>query len=106
MPTADYYFSSIKPNPIVIPPHSQNNDTVSKKQQQPEDPIPEDPSPLRPGETRVYPSAIATTKTPVLDLTNTTVTSELDLCAAFYSLNLCLSETQRETPGREEPITK
>ena len=78
MPTADYYFSSIKLDPIVIPSHSENNDTVSTKQQQSEDPIPEDPSPPRPGETWVYPSAIATNKTPVLDLTNTTVTSELD----------------------------
>ena len=50
-PTADYYFSSIKPDPIVIPPNSENNDTGSIKQQQPEDPIPEDQSPLRLGET-------------------------------------------------------
>ena len=96
MPTADYYFSSIQPDPVVIPPCPENNDMVSTKQHQSEDPIPEDPSPLRPGETRVYPTAIATNKTPVLDLTNTTVTSKLDLCEAFHSLNLCSSE----------PITK
>ena len=93
MPTAGYYFSSIKPDPIVIPPHLENNDTVLEKQQQTEDPTAEDPSPLRPGETRVYPAAIATNATPVLDLTNTTVTSKLDLCAAFYSLNLCSLDT-------------
>ena len=51
MPTADYYFSNVKPDPIVIPPHSENKDTARTKQQQAEDPSPEDPSPLRPGET-------------------------------------------------------
>ena len=51
MPTADYYFTSIKPNPIVIPPCSENKDTAPTKQQLSEDPIPEDSSLLRPGET-------------------------------------------------------
>ena len=106
MPTADYYFSSTKPDPIVIPPCPEKNDTVLVQQQQPQDPIPEDPCPLRPGETRVYPSAIATNKTAVLDLTDTTVTYELDLCTAFHSLNLCLLDTQRDMHGREKAINK
>ena len=45
MATADYYFSSIKLDPIVISPHPENNNTVFTKQQK------SDPSPLRPGET-------------------------------------------------------
>ena len=49
--TTNYYFSSIKPDPIVIPPHSENNETFPETQQQPEDPISKDPPPLRPGET-------------------------------------------------------
>ena len=47
IPTTDYYFSNIKPDKIVIPPRPKNNDT---RQQQSEDPTPEDPLPLRPGE--------------------------------------------------------
>ena len=89
MPTTDYHFSSIKPDPIVIPPYPENNNTFSARQQQPEDPILEDPPLLRPGETRVFPSDISTNKIPVLDLTNTIVTSELDLCTAFHPLNVC-----------------
>ena len=51
MPTADYYFSNIKSDLIVIPPHSENKETTPTQQQQAEDPTQEDPSPLRPGET-------------------------------------------------------
>ena len=43
---ADYYFSNIKPNPIVIPPHTVKNNTIPTQQQQAED-----PSLLGPGET-------------------------------------------------------
>ena len=50
IPTMDYSFSNIKPNEIVIPPSPKNNNTLPAKQQQSEDPTPEDPSPLRPGE--------------------------------------------------------
>ena len=41
--------------------------------------------PLRPGKTRVYPSMLADKQVPVLDLTNSTVTSEVDLQTAFQS---------------------
>ena len=106
MPTADYYFSNIKPDPIVIPPCSENKDAALTKQQQVEDPISEDQSPLKPGETRVSPSAILTNTRPVLDITNTTVTSELDLCPAFHSLNLCSLEKDSDPYGREKSIAK
>ena len=29
MPTADYYFTNIKPDPIEIPPHTEKKDTTS-----------------------------------------------------------------------------
>ena len=51
MPTADYYFSNIKPDPIVIPPHTGKKDLTPTQEQQAEDPTQEDLSPLRPGET-------------------------------------------------------
>ena len=44
-------------------------------------------------------------KIPVLDLTNITVTSELDLCAAFYSSNLCSSETQKTCMVEKNPLS-
>ena len=92
--TTDYYFSSIKPDPIVIPPHPENNEAVQPTQQQPVDPTLEDLPPLKPGEIRAYPSDISSNKVPVLDLTNTTVTSELNLYTAFHSLNLHLTDEQ------------
>ena len=92
--TTDYYFSSTKPDPTVIPPHPENNDAFQLTQQQPEDPTLEDLPPLGPGEIRAYPSDISSNKVPVLDLTNTKVTSELDLCTAFHSLNVYQTDEQ------------
>ena len=106
MPKADYYFTNIKPDPIEIPPCIEKKDTTSTQQQQAEDPIEEDLPPLRPGETHGYPSAIATNKTPALDLTNTTITSESDLYTAFHSLNLCSTKIDHNMHGREETNPK
>ena len=50
---------SIKPAPIVTPPHPQNNYAYH-----------------------------ATQQLPLLDPTDTSVTLELDLCVAFHSLNI------------------
>ena len=51
MPTADYYFTNIKPDPIQIPPHIEKKDTAPILQPPAEDPIQYDLPPLRPGET-------------------------------------------------------
>ena len=51
MPIADYYFTNIKPDPIVIPSCTEKKDTTSTQQQQAEDPTQEDLLPLRPDET-------------------------------------------------------
>ena len=58
------------------------------------DQIPQQTDTLKPGETRVYPSMLAEKQVPVLDLTNSTVTSEADLQTAFHSLNLCSTEKE------------
>ena len=59
MPTADYYFTNIKPDPILIPPHTEKKDTAPISQPPAEDTIQDDLPPLKPGEMRVYPSTIA-----------------------------------------------
>ena len=58
--------------------------------------------PLRPGKTRVYPSMLADKQVPVLDLTNSTVTSEVDLQTAFQSLHLCSMEEDNSSHGRKQ----
>ena len=66
------------------------------------DQIPQKTDTLKPGETRVYPSMLAEQQIPVLDLTNSTITSEADLQTAFHSLNLCSTEKEDPSHGRKQ----
>ena len=83
MPTSDYYFMNIQPDPIVIPPRSENNSG-----------------------SRVYPSMLAEKQVPVLDLINSTITSEADLQTAFHSLNLCSTEKEDPSHSRKQSSTE
>ena len=96
MPTSDYYFTNIQPDPIIILPHRGNNSSILQ-QAAAKDPIPQQTDTLMPGETRVYPSMLVKKQVPVLDLTNSTITSAADLQTAFHSLNLC-------STGKEDPL--
>ena len=102
MPTSDYYFSNIQPDPIVIPPCSENNSGSTSQYTAAKDQIPQQTDTLRPGKTRVYPSMLAEKQVPVLDLTNSTITSEADLQTAFHSLNLCSTEKEDPSHGRKQ----
>ena len=76
MPTSDYYFTNIQPDPIVIPPCRENNSGSTSQQEAAKDQIPQQTDTLKPGKTRVYPSMLAEKQVPVLDLTNSTITSK------------------------------
>ena len=71
MPTSDYYFTNIQPDPIIIPPHTGNISSSTQQQAAAKDPIPQQTDTLKPGKTRVYPSMLVEKQVPVLDLTNT-----------------------------------
>ena len=70
------------------------------------DRIPQQTDTLKPGEIRVYPSMLAGKQVPVLDLTNSTITSAADLQTAFHSLNLCSTEKEDPSHGRKESSTE
>ena len=53
------------------------------------DPISQQTHPLQPGKTRVYPSMLTNKQVPVLNLTETSITSQAELQDAFQSLCLC-----------------
>ena len=106
MPTSDYYFTNIQPDPIIIPPHRGNNSSATPQQAATKDQIPQQTDTLRPGETRVYPSMLAEKQVPVLDFTNSTVTSAADLQTAFHSLNLCSTEKKDPSHGRKQSSTE
>ena len=65
MPTSDYYFTNIQPDPIVIPPRSENNSGSTSQQAAAKDQIPQQSDTLKPGKTRVYPSMLAEKQVPV-----------------------------------------
>ena len=95
MPTTDYFFTSIKPEPIVVTRHRANHSKPTVQQVTTQDPVSQQTHPLQPGKTRVYPSMLADKQVPVLNLTESSITSQADLQDAFQSICLC-------SHGREE----
>ena len=95
MPTTDYFFTSIKPEPIIVSCHRENHSKPTAQQAATQDQVLQQTHPLWPGETRVYPSMLADKQVSVLNLTKSSITSQADLQAAFQSIHLC-------SHGREE----
>ena len=95
MPTTDYFFTSIKPEPIVVTCHRENHTTPAEQQAATQDPVSQQTHSSQPGETRVYPSMLADKQVPVLNLTESNITSQAYLQDAFQSICLC-------SHGREE----
>ena len=89
MPTTDYFFTSIKPAPIVVTHPGAHHSKPTAQQAATQDPVSQQTHPLQPGETRVYPSMLINKQVPVLNLTETSITSQADLQDAFQSLCLC-----------------
>ena len=89
MPTTDYFFTSIKPEPIIVSHHRGSHFKLTAQQAATQDQISQQTHPLCTGETRVYPSMLADKQVPVLNLTKSSITSQADLQAAFQSIHLC-----------------
>ena len=96
MPTTDCFFTSIKPEPIIVSPHRGNHSKLTAQQAATQDQVSHQTHPLQPGKTRVYHSMLVDKQVPVLNLTKSSITSQADLQAAFQSIRLC-------SHGREEP---
>ena len=100
MPTTDYFFTSIKPAPIVITHHRAHHSKLTAQQAATQDPVSQQTHPLRPGKTRVYPSILADKQVPVLNLTKTSITSQADLQDAFQSLCSCSHGVKESTEDK------
>ena len=103
MPTTDYFFTNIKPAPIVVTHSAAHHNKPTAQQVATLDPVSQQTHPLQPGETRVYPSMLTNKQVPVLNLTETSITSQADLQDAFQSLCLC-SHGRKES--REDKSTE
>ena len=102
MPTADYYFANIQPDPIIVSPHRRNHSKLTAQHAATKDQIPQQTYPVWPGKTRVYPSMLADKQVSVLDLTNSTITSQADLQTVFQCLHLCSTKEDELSHGRKE----
>ena len=89
MPTTDYFFTSINPEPIVVTRHRAHHSKLTVQQAATQDPVSQQTHPLQPGKSRVYPSMLADKQVPVLNLTESSITSQADLQDAFQSICLC-----------------
>ena len=102
MPTTDYFFTSIKPEPIIVSSHRENHSKLTAQQAATQDQVSQQTHPLQPGKTRVYPSMLADKLVPVLNLTEMTITSQADLQAVFESIHLCSMKDNVLSHGGEE----
>ena len=100
MPTTDYFFTSIKPEPIVVTCHRGNHSKSTAQQAATQDSVSQQTHPLRPGKTRVYPSMLADKKVPMLNLTKSNITSQADLQDAFQSICLCSHGGEESTEDK------
>ena len=89
LPTTDYFFTNIKPAPIIVMCRAAQQNKPTPQQAANWDPISQQTHPSQPGKTRVYPSMLTNRQVPVLNLTETSITSQADLQDAFQSLCLC-----------------
>ena len=101
MPTTDYFFTSIKPEPIVVTRHRAQHSRPTAQQAATQDPVSQQTHPLRPGKTRVYPSMLVNKQVPVLNLTESSITSQADLQDAFQSLCLCSHGGKESTEDKK-----
>ena len=94
IPTTDYFFISIKPEPIVVTCHTAHHSKLTVQQAATQT------HPLQPGKTRVYPSMLVDEQVPVLNLTKSSITSQVDLQDAFQSICLCSHGRKESTEDK------
>ena len=59
MPTTDYFFMNIQPEPIIVSPHRGNHSEPTAQHTATKDQVSQQTHPLWPGKTRVYLSMLA-----------------------------------------------
>ena len=79
VPTTDYFFTNIKPALIIVTHPAAHQNKPTPQQAAIQDPTSQQTHPLQPGKTRVYPSMLTNKQVSVLNLTETSITSQADL---------------------------
>ena len=93
----DYFFTNIEPTPIIVEHPAAHQNKSTSQQPVNGDTVSQQTHPQQPEETRIHPSMLINRQVPVLNLTETNITSHADLQDAFNSLCVC-------SHGRKEDI--
>ena len=95
--TTDYFFTNIEPAPRKVKRPAEHQNKPPSQQAASGDPISQQTHPQQPGETRIYPSMLTNRQVPVLNLTETNITSYANLQDAFNSLCVCSDGGREDT---------
>ena len=102
MSTTDYFFTNIQPEPIIVSPNRRKCSEQTAQHAATKDPVLQQTHPLWPGKTRVYPSMLVDKQVPMLNLTESTITSQADLQTVFESIHLCSTKDDKSSHGGEK----
>ena len=95
--TTDYFFTNIEPAPIIVKRPAVHQNKPPPQQAAGGDPTSQQTHPQQPDKTRIYPSMLTNRQVPVLNLTETNITSHADLQDAFNSLCVCSHGGREDT---------
>ena len=101
--TTDYFFTNIEPPPIIVKCPAVHQNKQLPQQAVNADTISQQTHPLQPDKTRIYPSMLTSRQVPVLNLTETNITSKADLQDAFNLLCVC-SHGRKDTTEDQNTV--
>ena len=93
----DYFFTNIEPTPIIVEHPAAHRNKSTSQQPVNGDTVSQQTHPQQPEETRIHPSVLINRQVPVLNLTETKITSHTDLQDAFNSLSVCSHGGKEDT---------
>ena len=95
MSTTDYFFTSIKPAPIVVTCPAAHHNKPTAQQAATQDPVSQQTHPLWPGKTRVYPSMLTNKQVPVQNLTKPALPLR-QIYKMHFNLLICAHMTEKK----------
>ena len=95
--TTDYFFTNIEPALIIIECPAAHQNKSPPQQPVSGDTISQQTHPQQPDKTRIYLSMLTSRQVPVLNLTETNITSHTDLQDTFNSLCVCSHGGREDT---------
>ena len=95
--TIDYFFTNIKLAPIIVEQSAAHQNISTSQQPVNRDKVSQQTHPQQPEDTRIHPSMLINRQVPVLNLTDTKITSQANLQDAFNSLCVCSHGGKEDT---------